>query len=141
VRKSGAITLALLGGLLLTGCLCGGCGGGTPRYRTLYDKQHHVVPRERWIGPDGQPVELYDANGNPVPPDEVRSAYNTPASYSSGWRPGPGFFYFGRPWYAGRSWGGSSSGSGSSNFGKSSPSSISRGGFGGTGHAMGGGSS
>src|SRR5262245_59501343 len=143
MRKSGKITLVILGGLMLSGCLCGGCGRPS-RARTFYDKQHNVVPRDRWMGPDGQPAELYDENGNPVPADEVRTAYSHPTSHSSSSRWGWGPVFWSRPWYSsGRSWGGSSSssGSGSSWFGKSSSSSISRGGFGGTGHSVTGGGS
>ncbi|HEY2783837.1 MAG TPA: hypothetical protein VGJ05_02580 [Fimbriiglobus sp.] len=135
MRKSGAITLAVIGGLLLTGCLCGGCGNGVPRYRTLYDRQKHAVPRDRWFGPDGKSADLFDENGNPVPADQVRAAYNTPVSYSSSshWHTGPHFFFWGNPWSSGRSWGGGS--------GPSRSGSIFRGGFGGSGHsAMGGGS-
>lgn len=143
MRKSTSISLAILGGIMLTSCLCGGCGGGSPRYRTLYDKQHNVVPRDRWLGPDGQPVELYDENGNPVPADEVRSAYSTPTSHSSSSRsrPGPGFFVFSSPWSSSRSWGSSSRSSSGSHFGSSSSGSVSRGGFGSSGHSFGGSSS
>ncbi len=140
MRKSGAITLALLGGLMLTGCLCGGCGRGYARHRQFYDKQKNLCPRERWIGPDGQPAELYDENGNLVPPDQVRAAYNQPTSYSSGWHYGPSFYYWGSPWSYGRSWGGSSYSPGSSSrSAPSSPGSVSRGGFGSTGHGLTGG--
>lgn len=74
MRKSRAISLMILGGaLLIAGC----------RSRTFYDSQGKVVPRSQWRDASGNPKQLYDANGNLVPPEEVNAAYAASTSYSS----------------------------------------------------------
>lgn len=129
MRKSKAVTLALIGTALLAS---GGCGGS--RTRTFYDKNGNVVPRSQWKKADGTPNELYDEQGNLVPTDQVNAAYSSSSSSSSrsGYRSGG--FFFGPGWGSSYSSGGSRSSPGVSG-------SPSRGGFGSTGGSVGGGSS
>lgn len=129
MRKSGAITLTLLSGLLLTACLTsGGCGRRVPD-RTWYDAQGHVVA-ENWKTdangkrvPDPWPYDRYgrqwvtDANGVLVPlPPPGGSTYR-----STSWWGGSGY----RSYSSGTS------------YRSGSSSSISRGGFGSTGSISG----
>jgi hypothetical protein len=142
MRRSQSITLALLGAGMLASCAFCGCPAGSGR-RTLYDRNHNVVPRERWYGPDGKPAELYDENGNPVPANEVASAYSSSTSHHSYRRHGGGLWPL-------LFWGGSG---GSTSYGGPRPSTgrpsgspstsrpstggpVSRGGFGGGGSAV-----
>ena len=139
MKKSRSITLALVGSALLAS----GCGKSNPS-RTFYDKSGNPVPRSQWKNANGTPAELYDANGNPVSSDVVNqtfasttgssSTHSRPYGYSSGlfWALGGPSFSHPRSSYGGPS---------GSRSGGSSSGSVSRGGFGSTGHAMGGSSS
>ncbi len=135
---SRGITVTLLAGLMLTGCICGGGAcmrRASPPDHTWYDSGGNRI-EERWKTdetgkrvPDPHPYDrygrpwVYDADGNLVPPAP-------PAGSSSSSR--SGFFFWGGSGY--RSTGsGTSYRSGNPGIGSSSPSSISRGGFGSTG--------
>lgn len=110
MRMSGTITLGLLSAVMLTA----GCGRSTTRTvagggRVFYDANRNPVPRGQWLGPDGRPKQLFDADGNPVAENEVLSAYNSTTSTSTsstGYRRtssvwwGPSF-YSPRPTYSG----------------------------------------
>ena len=129
MKKSRSITLALIGTALLA--TSAGCGGSS---RTLYDKSGKAVPRSQWKTANGTWAELYDANGNPVSPDEINRAYSTSTATRGHYGSSGGWFW------GGSGWGGRSSsrsyGSGSGTSGGS----VSRGGFGSTGgsHSSGG---
>ena len=139
MKKSRSITLSIVGSAMLAS----GCGESRPA-RKFFDQEGNVVPRAQWKNAEGKPNELYDEEGNPVSPEVVNQAYSTtstssststthyrPYGYSTGWFWGGGGSSYSPPRssYHGPSGGSSSSGS------------ISRGGFGSTGHAMSGGSS
>ncbi len=135
MRMSQGITVTLLAGLLLTGCLCGGCGQRS-RDCAWYNANGHQI-EEKWKTdangkkvPDPHPYDRYghpweyDSNGDLVPPvPPAGSSYRSSGS--------SGLFFWGGSGYRSTSSGTSyRSGSGSSS---SSSSSISRGGFGSTG--------
>ncbi|MCI0703536.1 MAG: hypothetical protein L0241_20845 [Planctomycetia bacterium] len=140
MRRSSAITVTILGSLLLTCCLnTGGCGrrsASAPDYN-WYDKSGNRI-EERWKT-DDQGNKLLDDQGRTIPlPHVPYDRDHREWVYQNGaWVPLPppggrsssrtgGFFFFGGSGY--RSGSGSSVGSGGS-----SRSSISRGGFGTTG--------
>jgi hypothetical protein len=103
----------------------------------FYDRNHNVVPRERWYGPDGKPAELFDENGNPVPASEVAAAHSGSSAHShrrSGWMFLPVFWGGGGGYRSGGSYyGGSRPSGGSSTSKPSTGGPVSRGGFGGSG--------
>lgn len=136
MKKSRSITLAIVGSALLAS----GCDGSKPS-RTFFDQAGNPVPRAQWKNADGTLAELYDEEGNLVPHEEINRAYSTTTSSST-----TSHHYYGHTggWF----WGGGSSYYPQSRYGSSSSSgpthssgTVSRGGFGGTGHAMSGGSS
>ena len=129
MKKSRSITLALIGTALLATST--GCGGSS---RTLYDKAGKAVPRAQWKKADGTWAELYDANGNPVSPDEINRAYSTSTTSHRHYGSSGGWFWGGSGWGSGSSSRSYGSGSGTSG------GSVSRGGFGSTGgsHSSGG---
>lgn len=134
MKKSRSVTLAFVGSALVAS----GCGSKSTT-RTFYDKAGQPVPRSQWKKADGTPNELFDAQGNPIPQDEISQAYSsTTGSSTTGYRRS----YGGSSFFWGPSWGSSSHGysSGSPSHGGGS---VSRGGFGSTGgsHAGGGSSS
>ncbi len=163
MRKSRAITLTVLSGLLLTGCCvvspgCGRRGSSTsgtgqryePPDHTWYDANGNAIP-EKWKT-DEAGNRVLDAEGRPVPEPHVPyDRHHRPWTYSNGvWAPILIPIATGSSYSSSRSssWlsGGSgyrsttttpayrsSSGTGSSSIGSSSSSSISRGGFGSTG--------
>ena len=160
MRKSRAITLTVLSGLMLTGCCLAsaGCGRGgsstaqqyEPPDQTWYDADGNAIP-ERWKL-DEQGNRVLDAEGRPIPEPHVPyDRQHRPWAYTGGvWMPLPVPIFHSSSYGSSRSssWlsGGSGyrsttttpayrsgSGSGSSSVGSSSPSSISRGGFGSTG--------
>lgn len=134
-RRSSSITLTLLSAAMLSACVCGGCFNR--KTVTLYDQQGNIVPREQWVDANGHPRQLYNADGKPVPPDEVQSAY---AATATSHRTTAGGYRTSGGWFAPMFWSSGSrpssgstyrSSGGSTYFGGSKPSSgISRGGFG-----------
>jgi hypothetical protein len=123
---SRGITTTLLAGLLLTGCITGGCRSRARDYN-WYDSHGNRIEQKWKTDADGKQVPdphpydrygrpwVYDANGELVP-------QSPPAG--SGYRSG-GLFLWGGSGYR-------STGSGTS-YRSGSGSSISRGGFGSTG--------
>ena len=124
MKKSKALTLALVGSALLVNA---GCGGS--HSRTLYDKAGNAVARSNWKNPDGSWRELYDENGNPVPQTDVQKAYSDTTSHSTSTHR----TYHSSGWFFGPSWGGGGYSSGSRGSPSVSGGSVSRGGFGSTG--------
>lgn len=134
MRMSSGITVTLLSGLMLTACLTsGGCGRRQPDH-TWYDAQGHAIS-ENWKTdatgkqiPDPYPHDrygrewVYDSNGllMPLPPP------TGPTYHPAYW------------WWGGTGYRSTSSGTSyrSGSPGAPSSSSISRGGFGSTGHAV-----
>jgi hypothetical protein len=137
MKKSRSVTLALVGSALIAS----GCGSRSTT-RTFYDKAGNPVPRSQWKKADGTPNELYDAQGNLIPQEEVSQAYSsTTGSSTTSYRRssgGSGFF-----WGAmlGRSMGSSSHGYSGGSSSPSGGGSVSRGGFGSTGGSHGSSSS
>ena len=105
MRKSHAISLLILGAAMLTA----GCGS---RSRTFYDALGKAVPRSQWRDASGQYQQLYDANGQLVPQNEVIAAYNSNTSNS--------YRRSSTSWGGGSFWGGSRSGFGTSSHSTSS---------------------
>ena len=130
MRMSRGVTVTLLSGLMLTACLTtGGCGRRLPE-RTWYDADGHVVA-ENWTT---------DADGNRVPDPHPYDRYGRRWVYDAAGvlaplPPPAGPRYHPVAWI----WGGSgyrSTTSGTSYRGpapSSSSSSVTHGGFGGTG--------
>lgn len=94
MRKSRAITLTVLAGLMLTGCClttvgCGGRRHAPPPDHTWYDASGNAIP-EKWKA-DEQGNRVLDANGRPIPdPDVPRDRYGRPWVYENGvWTPPP----------------------------------------------------
>jgi hypothetical protein len=131
-RRSQPITLVLVGAGILMAMASRGCNHGSYRHHTFYDRNRQIVPRNLWIGPNGQPAELYDASGNRVPPNEVQAAY-TQSTYSrsSSRRYGGGFL----PLFFGGSRYGGSYNTNRSSYSTRSSSPVIRGGFGLSGFA------
>src|SRR5262245_10391455 len=150
MRRSSAITVTVLGALLLTCCLSSGGWGrrsaSAPDY-TWYDASGNAIP-EKWKI-DEQGNKLLDDQGRPIPDPAVPyDSYHRQWVYQNGeWVPLPppggssssssrsgfgGFWLFGGSGYRSGSSGTSyRPGVGSSS--STSSSSISRGGFGTTG--------
>jgi uncharacterized membrane protein YgcG len=150
MRKSQSITITVLAGLMLTACCVSMSGWGRHREpdHTWYDANGNRIA-EKWKT-DAGGHKLLDAQGRPIPDPHVPyDRYHRPWVFVNGvWAPlqppddssgsssSTSHSYYPRPWFF---WGGSgyrSFGSGSSRS-SSSPSSISRGGFGSTGHGGG----
>src|SRR5262249_55564120 len=139
---SRGITVTLLSGLLLTGCLCGGACHRRARDQTWYDSSGHAI-EQKWKKdangkdvPDPHPSDrygrpwVYDSDGNLVPldpPPGVRSHHYGFIWGGTGYRS----FSSGSPYRSG-SYGSGSSSSSSSPSRSGSSSSVSRGGFGST---------
>jgi hypothetical protein len=157
MRKSRSITLTVLAGLMLTGCLisnfgCGGRRSPPPVDHSWYDANGNRV-EQKWKT-DAQGQQVKDAQGRPIPDPHVPyDNYGRPWVYTGGvWAPLPPPVSYSRSssstWLSGGSGyrttsgssyrpspsiGSSSSTSSPSRSSSSSPSSISRGGFGSTG--------
>ena len=149
MRKSRAITLTVLAGLMLTACCITmpGCGRGSHQPdHTWYDASGNRI-EERWKT-DAQGHKLLDNQGRPIPDPHVPyDRYHRPWVFTNGvWAPlaqpagsssssssrsRAGAFLWGGSGY--RSFSSGSSSSSPSRSSTSSPSSISRGGFGSTG--------
>jgi hypothetical protein len=143
MRKSTTVTVTLLAGLMLTSCCIGmgGCGRSPSPDRAWYDANGNRI-QEKWKT-DAGGNKLLDQQGRPVPDPHVPyDSYHRPWVYENGaWVPLPvpttshsssrsSGSWWGRSGYRTFSSGGSSSPSPSHS---STPSSISRGGFGSTG--------
>lgn len=160
MRKSRAITLTLLSGLMLTACLVSnfGCGGRRPYQpppdHSWYDANGHRV-EQKWKL-DEQGKQALDDQGRPIPDPQVPyDNYGRPWVYTNNvWAPLPPPVGYTRSSSSTWLWGGyrttggtsyhpspsigsssssSSPSRSSSSSSSSSPSSISRGGFGSTG--------
>lgn len=147
MRKSRAITLTVLTGLMLTACCITmpGCGRAPAPDHTWYDASGNRIA-ERWKL-DANGNKLLDAQGRPIPDPHVPyDRWHRPWVFVNGaWAPqSPPAGSSTRSRTSTWLWGGSgyrsssSSGGGSSSYrpatgSSSSPSSVSRGGFGSTG--------
>lgn len=133
MRMSQGITLTVLAGLLLTGCLTGGCGRRS-RDHTWYNANGHPI-EEKWkTDADGKRVpdpHPYDRHGHPWVYNSSGELEPPAPPAGSSHRSG-GLFLWGGTGYRSMN-SGSSYRSGSTS--SSSSSSISRGGFGSTGHS------
>jgi hypothetical protein len=147
MRRSRAITLTVLAGLMLTACCitlpgCGRRSASAPDH-TWYDANGNAIP-EKWKT-DQQGNRLLDEQGRPIPDPHVPyDRYHRPWVFTGGvWAPLPppagttssssrtGSWLWGGSGY--RSFGSGSGSWSSPSRSSSSPSSISRGGFGSTG--------
>ncbi|MBM3979935.1 MAG: hypothetical protein FJ304_06560 [Planctomycetes bacterium] len=145
MRKSRAITLTVLTGLMLTACCITmpGCGRAPGPDYTWYDASGNRI-QERWKL-DANGHKVLDAQGRPIPDPHVPyDKYHRPWVFVNGaWAPlSPPAGSSTRSRTSTWLWGGSgyrsSSSGGSSSYrstsgSSSSPSSVSRGGFGSTG--------
>lgn len=157
MRRSRAITVTLLSGLMLSACCFSmtGCGGRRAADRTWHDASGNTVA-EKWKT-DAQGNRVLDAQGRPIPePGVPRDRWGREWVFQNGeWQPlpppagssGSSSSYRSSSWLWGgsgyRSPGGTSSfrsfSSGPSIGSSSAPSSsVSRGGFGSTGSSGGG---
>ncbi len=141
MRKSSTVTVTLLAGLMLTSCCMNtlGCSRTRQAEHTWYDSAGNRI-EEKWKT-DAAGHKLLDDKGRTIPDPHVPyDRYHRPWVYTGEWMPlppPPGS----RTYYrTGSSWWGSSgarsfrSGSTSSPSHTTTRSSISRGGFGSTGH-------
>jgi hypothetical protein len=145
MRKSTSVTVTLLAGLVLTSCCISmsGCGRSPSPDRTWYDASGNRI-QEKWKT-DAGGNKLLDEQGRPIPDPHVPyDSHHRPWVYENGaWVPLPvpvstrSSSSSRRSWFWGGSGSGyrsfSSGGSSSSPSHSSTPSSISRGGFGSTG--------
>lgn len=143
MRKSSSVTVTLLAGLMLTSCCVSmaGCGRSPSPDRNWYDSAGNRIV-EKWKT-DTAGNKLLDDKGQPIPDPHVPyDSYRRPWVYEGGaWVPLPvpvtsrsSLYRSGSSWWGGSGYRTFSSGGSSSSPSRTStPSSISRGGFGSTG--------